>query len=64
MALYDYVDRKYNAIFTIYGVNDLECTISHTAYCFHTFISSYKVFYILYYFTTDVINIMKCPTDE
>jgi len=39
-------------------------TISDTAYCFHTFISSYKASYIFYYFTIDIINTMKCPTDE
>jgi hypothetical protein len=39
-------------------------TISDTAYCFHTFITFYKVSYMLYYFITDVINNMKCPTDE
>jgi hypothetical protein len=39
-------------------------TISDTAYCLHTFIFPYEVSYILYYFTTDIINIIKYPTDE
>jgi hypothetical protein len=39
-------------------------TIFDASYSFHTFISSYNMSYILCYFITSVINIMKCSSKE